>query len=198
MVTAWVWPHPTPDSCTATPGSQTLFLCVLVAVMRPWLGKLVWPGILSGDPGNVRYLLDRWRVQVWLLQLWVPAQPCPQPSPERGWRDGMGLPVACGTSCVHMWRHVFHSCVCMYPSMGTYSGSLLDSPRATVLLQLHWPLRKRTWQDAAMDVGARVWPGPREPSMVQVHHHSHGNMVPAWHEPTAAGMGLCLYKRVVY
>lgn len=54
----------------------------------------------------------------------------------------MGLPVACGTSCVHMWKHAFHSCVCTYACMGTYSGSLLDSPRATVLLQFHWPLGK--------------------------------------------------------
>lgn len=115
----------------------------------------------------------------------------------------MGLPVACGTRCVHMWKHVFHSCVCMYACMGTYSGPLLDSPRATALLQLHRPLRERTWQDAATDVGARAWPGPREPSVVQVQyapapHQSHGNTVPAWHELSAAGMGLCLYKRVVY
>lgn len=81
-------------------------LYVLVAVLRSRLGELVCPGVLSGDPGSVRDLLGRRHVQVRLQQLWVPAQACPQPSPERGWQDGMGLPVAYGTSCVHTWRRV--------------------------------------------------------------------------------------------
>lgn len=114
---------------------------------------------------------------------------------------GWGCPWHMGPAvCTH--GDVFCSCVCTYACMETSSALLLASARATVLLQLPWPLRERTWQDAAMDVGAGPgqahvslpWCRSSLPPLLQ----SHGDMVPAWYEPTAAGMWLYLYKRVVY
>lgn len=39
---------------TGQTGIPSACLCALVPVMRPWLGEVLCPGVLSGDPGNAR------------------------------------------------------------------------------------------------------------------------------------------------
>lgn len=97
-------------------------------------------------------------------------------------RDGTGMPVGPAVC----------TCGAMCACMETQPAWLLDSRGAMVLLQLQGPLRKRTRQDAAMDVG----PEPGQPHVSPAWGRASipppsapWITVPAWQEPTAAGMG---------
>lgn len=82
-------------------------------------------------------------------------------------RDGTGMPVPCGTSCVHVWSHAFHACPCgNTPSHGNIASLAAGQPRG------HGPSLTPQEKDLAgrsHGCGTRAWPAPRVPCVGQGH-----------------------------